>query len=709
MKITERDSIFYDVETKNISFLQVSSDLRQLGIKNNKFFLRLNDKSLQGVDPHNPMVMKSDELMFKIINECITNIWYFLREVVRLPAEGGKPIPYELHRGNLAATWCFVNNICCYFDIPRQCGKTGSILANIDWAYLYGATNSLVGFFGPSQELTVENLEKLKKQRALLPPYLQLREQVVVDEILGTVDKEVDNVKKIYNPQTKNTIVAKSGPSSKDKAVRLGRGNTLPIWWVDEFDFTEWVDEIVGAAGPAFGKAHEQALANNSMSSRIFTSTPGDLDSSAGKASMKVINKMCRFSETWYDKGPEFAKKIIDNNSENGIVDITFGYKQLGKDEDWFRRQCKYVNNDPAKIRREILLQRLRSSSESPFDEEDLLALQEINPTVVEEITLLNVYRLDIYRELNSQIPYLIGVDVSSGIDSDNSAVTITNPYTLQIDAEFKSSTIGTHDLKRFLYTLIRKYLPKGLLCIERNHCGDAIIDDLANSQIARNIFYNEKKDLVDNGAVKVDHGNIINEPEKRRNRGVWTGKNSRALMMDLLMVTVQEHKDRLTSKFVLDDILALVRTKNGKIEAGPGAHDDSIMSYLITLYVYHYAKNLKRWGIVKGMKEKDFMDKYNDAQEKDAYAYLAQMSPNDSSYFESQRNIKDQFVYSENFANEVTKYIQQSHHVDKMIGASTYIEDVDIEDDINYDYENDKKNRYNKSHLDSFDDLNSW
>ena len=50
MKITERDSIFYDVETKNISFLQVSSDLRQLGIKNNKFFLRLNDRSLQGID-----------------------------------------------------------------------------------------------------------------------------------------------------------------------------------------------------------------------------------------------------------------------------------------------------------------------------------------------------------------------------------------------------------------------------------------------------------------------------------------------------------------------------------------------------------------------------------------------------------------------------------------------------------------------------------
>lgn len=709
MKITERDNIFYDTETKNISFLQISNDLRRLGIKNNKFFLRLNDPSLQGIDPHNPMVMKSEELVFKIINECITNIWYFLREVVRIPVEGGEPISYELNRGNLAATWCFVNSISFYFNIPRQRGKTQSIISNLDWAYLYGATGSLIGFFGPGQELTSENLDKFKNQRSVLPPYLQLREQVVVDEILGTKDIEVDNIRKIYNPQTKNTIVAKSGPTTKAKAMKLGRGNTLPIWWIDEFDFTEYVDEIVMAAGPAYTTAYEHAVANNSISCRIFTSTPGDLDSSAGKAAMRVINKMCRFSEQWYDQGPEFAKGIINNNSENGIVNITFYYQQLGLDEVWFKKMCQACNGVESAIRREILLQRLRSSSESPFSEEDLMALQEINPVVIDEITFLGIYRLDIYRILDPQVPYLVGVDVSSGIDSDNSAITITNPYTLQIDAEFKSPTIGTHDLKRFLYTLIRKYIPKGVLCIERNHCGDAIIDDLANSQISRNIFYNETKDLVNNGSVKVEHGNIITEPEKRRNRGVWTGKNSRALMMDLLIVIVQDHKDRLTSKFVLDDILALVRTKNGKIEAGPGAHDDSIMSYLITMYVYHYAKNLKRWGIIVGMKEPDYMNSYNNSQEKDAYEYLNQLSPNDSQYFQNQQHSEDQYIYSERFADEVTRQIRESHKIDKMLGASTYIEDVDFEGEVSYEYENDKKNRYSKSNLDQFNDLNSW
>ena len=65
----------YDWETTNISFLQTSSDLKRLGIKNNKFFLKLYDKSLQGVDPHGKYI--SQEMVYKIVTECTRNRWYF--------------------------------------------------------------------------------------------------------------------------------------------------------------------------------------------------------------------------------------------------------------------------------------------------------------------------------------------------------------------------------------------------------------------------------------------------------------------------------------------------------------------------------------------------------------------------------------------------------------------------------------------------------
>lgn len=248
MKVTEVNNVFYDWETKNISFLQVAEDLRKLGIKNNMFFLRLYDKSLQGIDPHGPIM--TDEIAYRIMTECIRNPWYYLREVARIPDQGNaNGIPYNLNRATLAATWCFINNIDHYLTIPRQTGKTQSELANINWAYLFGTTNSDVAFFATTQELASENLDRLKTQRSLLPPYLQLHEKCVIDAVLGTKDVEVDNVRKIYNPVTKNSIVTKSKASSKEAAIKLGRGNTLPITYIDETEFVNYVDEIVKAAG----------------------------------------------------------------------------------------------------------------------------------------------------------------------------------------------------------------------------------------------------------------------------------------------------------------------------------------------------------------------------------------------------------------------------------------------------------------------------
>lgn len=266
MYIHENNNVFYDTETNNLSFLQVASDLKKLGIKNNMFFLRLYDKGLQGIDPHGPITVMSNELCQRIMAECIRNPWYYLREVCRIPDQGNSNgIPYKLNRANLAATWCFVNNIDHYLTIPRQIGKTQSILANLTWAYLFGTTNSSFAFFATSQELASENLERLKSQRELLPSYLQLRQDCVVDVVLGTKDNEIDNIRKIYNPLTKNTIVTKPKASSKEAAVKLGRGNTLPITYMDEAEFINYIDEIMMASGLNLGSTKTSLIAGTSL------------------------------------------------------------------------------------------------------------------------------------------------------------------------------------------------------------------------------------------------------------------------------------------------------------------------------------------------------------------------------------------------------------------------------------------------------------
>ena len=707
MFIHETNNVFYDTETNNLSFLQVASDLKKLGIKNNMFFLRLYDRGLQGIDPHGPITVMSNELCQRIMAECIRNPWYYLREVCRIPDQGNSNgIPYKLNRANLAATWCFVNNIDHYLTIPRQVGKTQSIIANLTWAYLFGTTNSSFAFFATSQELASENLERLKMQRELLPPYLRLRQDCVIDAILGTKDNEIDNIRKIYNPLNKNTIVTKPKASSKEAAIKLGRGNTLPITYSDETEFTDYIDEIVKASGPAFSTAAANAERNGAAYCRIFSSTPGDLDSPAGQAAQAILDKTCRWTETYYDLGPEKAKEIIASNSENGICYIEYSYKQLGLGEEWFRKLCKLVNGDPTAIKRELLLQRIRGSKDSPFSEEDLMAIQEIRPTILEEYFIMDIYQLNVYKELNPKVPYLVGVDVATGVNNDSTAVSVVNPYTLQVDAEFRSPIMGYPDLKRFLYQLVKKYIPNCVLCIEKNHGGDAVIQDLRESVLNRNIYHSMSKELVDDNNAKMNKGHIEREVERRRNYGVFTGTKSRALMIDLLFLTVQENKDRLTSHYVIDDILKLVR-KNGKVQAAAGEHDDSIMSYLIALYVYTYGKNLNRWGIVQGMKEPGYNG--DKAQEEDAIQYaMNNLSEEDMMFFQAQIMASQAAsTYEAQMRKEAMQWSRQSEIIDKQINATTRVEDIEKED-LNYDFDKRDRNS-NPFLLNEFDDLNDW
>lgn len=61
----------YDVSTKNKSFLRVSKQLRELGVKNNKFMLQLNNPKLIGVDPRSENLTPEEKIL--VYEEICTN------------------------------------------------------------------------------------------------------------------------------------------------------------------------------------------------------------------------------------------------------------------------------------------------------------------------------------------------------------------------------------------------------------------------------------------------------------------------------------------------------------------------------------------------------------------------------------------------------------------------------------------------------------
>jgi len=219
----------YDSGTKNKSFLQVAKDLKQLGIKNYYFMLEIKDPSLINVDPYSPN-LTMDEVS-RIQTECVRNIWYYLREVCRIPSQGGEPVPYKANRGNMAQTWCIVHGIDSWLCLPRQQGKTQSILATLAWGYSFGTNDSVFIFINKDGTNAKENLQRLKDQIECLPKYLQFEQILEEDETTGKIRvvKAIKNATIMRHPITKNKITIKSKATSYESALSLARGMSAPV------------------------------------------------------------------------------------------------------------------------------------------------------------------------------------------------------------------------------------------------------------------------------------------------------------------------------------------------------------------------------------------------------------------------------------------------------------------------------------------------
>jgi hypothetical protein len=441
------------------SFERMSEKLFEKGVKDYEFILRNNNPKLNGINPY-------DEKSFKgknIIDEITSNVWYFLREVARIPDQGGTGIPFQLNRGNLASAWCFFNSIDHYLCIPRQIGKTQSTVALINWVFHFGTTRSQMMFLNKTETDSINNLNRLKDQRDLLPPYMQQKFTYRED---GTIEKETNNVKKLSNNATHNEIIVKGKASSIEAADSLGRGLTQPIQLYDEVEFTPFIKTIMEAAGPAYRSAAENSERNHAPHCRILISTPGDLDSQPGKDADEIRKLMCGWSEKFYDWDPNEVRAYVKANSANRIMYIEYQYYQLGKDEKYFEDTCAVLNNNKLKIRREIFLERMHGSENSPFDPADIALLGEKKGRVIEEYFINQYFKLNIYEKINRSEPYLVGVDVSNGYGQDNTAVVVYDAHKERVVADFYSSVIGIPQLERFLISLVKNYIPYAILCI---------------------------------------------------------------------------------------------------------------------------------------------------------------------------------------------------------------------------------------------------
>ena len=592
------NNIYYQFNTKNQSFLDMHNYLKLKGVRNNAFMLMLYDPDLANIDPRDPHL--DFRWQARILRECELNYWYFLREVVRIPDQGGSlgGIPYKLHRGNLAYNFLALLNLDTFLILPRQQGKTMSACIRYLYLFNFGTTQSAIYLLNQSHEKSKENLQHIKNVRAMLPSYLRMDKPIGSRGLL----KVPDRAETLGHHLNLNII--KTVPSARNKinAGNLIRGKTVPLLWFDEYAFIPFVKEVYLNGVPAYKTAAMNAKRNGKAYGILITTTPGDLMTEEGMDAFDLMQNATPFNEDWYDFSYSKIMNIVGRNKRNNFVFVQFSWEQLGLSNEWFQEICKDMLYDWDKIKREILLEWNVSTPNAAFSPEQLEAIHRAVQDPIKTILIFDKFPVDIYWYPEyfgnaPKYPPIIGVDVSGGFSKDYSAMTIIDSKTTKPFATLKDNSIDPDDLAYVIEEIVSKYMPNAVINVEKNGIGGSVVKILKKSKVRDNLYYEIKDRVLEE---KFDGVHIRKQKVKTRVFGLDSSKEKRNDLIEILRERARDHKDKFVAKELWEEFRGLEVKRNGKVEHSNQSHDDLTFSYLMAMYVWTYGQDLWQWGIEK-------------------------------------------------------------------------------------------------------------
>ena len=625
----------------------------------------------------------------RIVREVIINPWYYLREIARIPVDG-KPIcpgggsPFIIDRNSAATWWLYLHGIDTYSSKPRQCGKTQDALQKINYSYNYGAMAATITMANKDLTLNKMNLARLKAQRDMLPLYLQMKNVFDTETLKYT--KETSNVTSMKNPITKNNIILLPTANSEAKADGLGRGYTSSIQFWDEFDWTPFNTKIIDTSVFAFNTASDNAKRNKSLYGRIFTSTPGNIDSRDGQSADEFIKGnaetgargMLKWTDDMFDIPIEKIIQQVHSKSYNGIVFVEHTWKQLKKSYEWYEKACEGVRYNPEQIAREINLQRMRGTTRSPFRRTDIMYLISNMLEATDKVDYSeNFSPILIYDKINRRTPYILSIDPAEGLSGDNMSMVLINPYTEKPIAEFETPYITQPKMAKMVVRFMDAYCPRSLIVVENNK-GRELLHCLLDTKYAANVWFDTDK-LGTKESVNPREPDTSGE----KALGFNTNTKTRPLLYEVLESMVSEEPHKICTKLLVDSVCSLERSPTGRIAAAAGHHDDMTMAFLIGIFVRRRATNLEDWGIVPGSEDPELRKNKLETPQ-DVVAKLKELSallPAEmrSQIFKEEKDpVKDAFKYAQEL--QVVEARQKLQEMDKRALMDDYDDGFDSE-----------------------------
>ena len=120
----------------------------------------------------------------------------------------------------------------------------------------------------------------------------------------------------------------------------------------------------------------------------------------------------------------------------------------------------------------------------------------------------------------------------------------------------------------------------------------------LIKTKIKRNLYFEIKDRVIEE---RFDGFKTEKKTKKVKVYGFDETRDSRNLLMEIMRDRVDNHKAKIISPLIYDELTTLEVKKNGRIEHSSNAHDDQVFSWLLALYVWYEGKNLmETFGLEK-------------------------------------------------------------------------------------------------------------
>ena len=360
----------------------------------------------------------TEEQITEIVR-CSKDIEYFCKTYMKIVSVDEGVVPLEVYDFQKDIMQSVIQNRFSICKMPRQSGKTTTMVAVILWFVLFNESFNCA-ILANKASTAREILSRLQMAYEWLPHWLQ---QGLVEWNKGSL--ELENGSKILASSTSASSI---------------RGGSFSLVYLDEFAFVDATlqEEFFASVYPT--------ISSGATSRVMITSTP------------KGMNL---FYKLWVDA----------EEGRNEYVPIQVHWSAVpGRDEAWKEQTIK--NTSEEQFRQEFECDFIGSSN-TLINPSKLAALVFHDPLSQNE-------NLKVWKEVEKSHIYAVSVDTSRGIGNDYSAFTVVDctavPY--EVVATYRSNVISPMLYPTVIFNIARAY-NDAIVLVEINDIGQQVADIL--------------------------------------------------------------------------------------------------------------------------------------------------------------------------------------------------------------------------------------